>query len=214
MTDKVLDGVKRAQAAIINEVRAQVAAGREPDVAEVEARLRAPGNHARSTASEEQAAAIDGAERVAVERFRGVMGVHRARERLAREPAPAPPPPVTPRPSLRTALRTRPTITGNLDVRRAESADTLILTWEAPAGVGDWEVRFSERPSPRTDYAVIETLTLPAEATRVEVPLGEKPFRVTILGRGRDGRPRCRALISGLTKGSWNERWERRATAS
>jgi hypothetical protein len=37
---------------------------------------------------------------------------------------------------------------------------------------------------------------------------------VHLLGRSRDGRLLRRALISALTQESWNDRWERRASAS
>jgi hypothetical protein len=212
MAGKENETLEREHVAIINEARAQIAAGREPNAAGLEARLRAATDHARADADPERASAIDEAGAAAAKQLDRVIGVHRARQRIARDPVPAPA--ATPRPSLRSALRTRPTITGNIDVRRTENEEALLLAWEPTAGVADWEVRFSERPSPGGDYVVLETVTLPAETTSVEVPLGEKAFRVNIVGRSRDGRPRSRAIISGLTKSSWKERWERRATAS
>ena len=54
---------------------------------------------------------------------------------------------------------------------------------------------------------------LAAAETSVEVPLGDNPFRVNVLGRGR-GRLQRRALISGLTREGWRERWHRRPSAS
>jgi hypothetical protein len=38
--------------------------------------------------------------------------------------------------------------------------------------------------------------------------------RVHLLGRGRDGRLVRRAIISALTREGWDERWQRRASAS
>jgi hypothetical protein len=35
-----------------------------------------------------------------------------------------------------------------------------------------------------------------------------------VIGRSRDGRPVRRALVSALTRETWTERWQRRATAS
>jgi hypothetical protein len=101
-----------------------------------------------------------------------------------------------------------------MDVRREEYDGNVTLSWDGVRAVADWEVRFSERPDPRGDYVVRETLNLAATETAVEVPLGEHPFRVNILGRSRDGRLLRRALISSLTRETWNERWERRASAS
>jgi hypothetical protein len=213
-TRRRLDALARAQGAIINEVRSSVAAGAVPDAAELERRLRAAAAEARTGADPAQTEAIDRSERSAKAQLEQVLGVHRARQRLAAAPAPPPPAPAPPRPSLRAALRTRPTITGNMELKRVESGEGRALGWEAVAGIASWEVRFSERPRPGSDYELLETLTLPAEATEVELPLGDKPFRVNLLGRTRDGRPRSRALVSGLTRESWNTRWERRATSS
>jgi hypothetical protein len=75
-------------------------------------------------------------------------------------------------------------------------------------------VRISERPDVRSDYAVRETRTLAGNVTRMELPLGELPLRVHILGRTRDGRLLRRAVISGLTREGWRDRWQRRASAS
>ena len=82
-----------------------------------------------------------------------------------------------------------------------------------PAVTG-WEVRFSERRDVRSDYVERETLVLAAGETSVEVPLGDNTVRVNILGRGRGGRLQRRALISGLTREGWRDRWQRRASAS
>ena len=137
-----------------------------------------------------------------------VLSVHRARTLLAREPAPGP------APSRRAALRTRPTITGNMEVRRERRAGAFFLTWDATPAVAGWEVRFSERETVRDDYAVREELTLPATATSVEVPLDASSLRVHVLGRRRDGRLQRRAVISALTRDNWDDRWQRRASAS
>jgi hypothetical protein len=188
--------LQSALAAIVAEARAQVAAGRAPNVEGLEARIAA--------------VARAGADARAVERtqraLQTVASVHRARQRLARDPTP-PPAPVR-RPA---ALRTRPTISGTLDVRRATEGFQLV--WDPVAAVSEWEVRFSERPDARTDYVERETLVLGARETSVEIPLGDKPLRVNILGRGR-GRLQRRALISGLTRDGWRDRWQRRASAS
>jgi hypothetical protein len=91
--------------------------------------------------------------------------------------------------------------------------DGFRLVWDAVPAVSEWEVRFGERPDVRSDYVERETFVLPAGETSVELPLGELPFRVTILGRGR-GKLQRRALISGLTRDGWRDRWQRRASAS
>jgi hypothetical protein len=49
--------------------------------------------------------------------------------------------------------------------------------------------------------------------TGVELPLGDVLLHVNIIGRGRGGRLQRRALISGLTRENWRERWQRRASA-
>jgi hypothetical protein len=189
--------LQSALAAIVAEARAQVAAGRAPNLEGLEARIAA--------------VARAGADARVVERtqraLQSIASVHRARQRLARDPAPAAPPPAR-RPA---ALRTKPTISGTLDVRRAP--DGFRLVWDPVAAVSEWEVRFSERPDARSDYVERETLVLGARETSVDVPLGDKPLRVNVLGRGR-GRLQRRALISGLTRDGWRDRWQRRASAS
>jgi hypothetical protein len=186
---------------IVAEARAQVAAGRAPDVDALAARLR-------------DAAGDDATRRRALAQLQRVAAVHRARG-LVERPAVAPPAPPKPAPapsrSLRSALRTKPTIVGNLDVRRDGD---FALAWDAVPAVAAWEVRLSERADARSDYRELEAVELPAQTTRVELPLGERLFRVNVIGRGRDGRPVRRALISALTRESWTERWQRRATAS
>ena len=66
----------------------------------------------------------------------------------------------------------------------------------------------------RGDYVVREERTLPAAETTFEVELGDTPSRVHLLGRARDGRLVRRAIISALTAEGWDERWQRRASAS
>jgi hypothetical protein len=202
----------RAYEAIIDEARAAVAARREPNMQALEASVRAVATLERSQGDAAQRSATDKAETEALEQLRRVVAVHRARVRLSREPEPASPPPAVAAPTpLRALLRTRPTITGNMDVSRKRDGDKLLLRWDAVAGVTEWEVRFSERADARADYVVAETLTLPAEATGVEVPLGDRTMRVHLLGRARGGKLVRRAMISALTRDTWSEKWERRA---
>jgi hypothetical protein len=200
--------IERALAAILAEARAQVAAGREPNMAGLEARIATALRRARSAG--EDAAAVDELGAGARRKLAGVVAVGRARARLAREPQPPP----TPRrqPARPFALRTKPTITGTLDVRRADG-EGYELVWDAVPTVTEWEVRLSERPDLRSDYAERERFVLAATETSVKLPLGDNPFRVNVLGRGR-GRLQRRALISGLTRESWRERWQRRPSAS
>lgn len=193
------DGLMQAYRAIIDEARAQVAAGHDPDADALAARIHAAGQ------GKDQRA-----ERRALQQLERVLTVHRARGRLAR--APAPPPEASP--LRRAMLRTRPMINANMDVRRQTDGETFTLAWDAAAAVTGWEVRISERPDARGDYVVRETRALPADATAVEVPLGERPLRVHLLGRGRDGRLLRRAVISALTRATWNDRWQQRASAS
>lgn len=183
--------------AIVAEARAQVAAGRAPDVQALAERLRA-------------VAADEAARTRALAQLERVAAVHRARSLVERAAPPATPAPAPVRP-LRAALRTKPTIVGNLDVRRD---DGFVLAWDPVPAVAVWEVRFSERADVRSDYRELEALDLSAQTTRVEVPLGDLLFRVNVIGRSRDGRPVRRALVSALTRETWGERWQRRATAS
>lgn len=203
------DALARAHAAIVDEARAQVAAGGAPNVDALAARIRAAGSRARARDGAD-AKAIDRAEQKALQQLARVLAVHRARGRAAREPMP----PAAPRRPDRAVLRTRPTISGNMELRRGSEGEAAVLRWDAAAAVTGWEVRFSERPDARSDYVLRETLTLPAPATSVELPLGERPLRVHVLGRGRDGRLVRRAIVSGLTKETWNDRWQRRASAA
>jgi hypothetical protein len=209
--DDGLDALTRAYTAIVDEARARVAAGRDPHAKALEARIRAATKR-EGPRDAAQAAAVDRAERRALQHLERVSSVYRARALLARQPSP--PEATAAPPSRRAMLRTRPTISGNMDVRRQMDEGRFMLGWDPATAVTGWEVRFSERPDARRDYVVRETLTLPATTTVVEVPLGERPLRVHLLGRSRDGRLLRRAVISALTRASWNDRWQRRASAS
>jgi hypothetical protein len=190
--------VPDALAPILAEARAAVARGGAPDVEALSARIRAAG-----------AAPTD--ERRALDQLERVARVARARATLARPPAaPAAPPPR----SLRSQLRTRPSINANMDVRRELAGDRHRLVWDAATGVTGWEVRISARPSPRAEYAVRDTQELPGSATSVDLELGDETLRVHLLGRDRTGRLLRRAVMSGLTAEGWTDRWQRRASAS
>ncbi|HEX4517960.1 MAG TPA: hypothetical protein VH063_00125 [Gaiellaceae bacterium] len=214
--DDGLAALNRAYAAIVNEARAEVAAGREPAVGELEERVRAARSDVLSASTDGAHPAVEKAERRALEQLARITTIYRARSLLAREiePAAEPPPPARTATSLRSRLRIRPTITGNLDVQRGTEGDRLTLAWEPVPAVAEWEVRFSERPDPRGSYVLLESSILPPGQSTVDVPIGDHLFRVNILGRTRDGRPLRRALISSLTRETWSDRWERRASAS
>lgn len=179
---------------VIREARALVAAGRSPQWKELRDRIRALGLPAA-------------VERDALGRLERVGAVQRARASVRPAAAPAP----APAPLRRTLLRTRPTITGNMDVRRGDG-DALV--WRREPAVVSWELRISARPDPRGDYEVRESGELPGDATQLELPLGDEPLRVHLLGRDRGGRLVRRTILSGLTRETWRERWQRRASAS
>ena len=203
-----IDELRRELAAIVDDVRAEIAAARGPAADSAAARIRAAADRARQAAP---AAAVTSAERAALKQLERLVAVHRARAFVSRDAAPRPAPGP---PRRRALLRTRPTITGNMDVTRARNGDPFTLAWPAESRVASWEVRVSEQRSRGREYVARETLTLPSEATGVDVPLGDTPLRVHLLGRGRDGRLLRRAIVSGLTSETWGERWERRPTAS
>lgn len=183
---------------VLAEARSQVASGRAVDVDALAVRIRAAGLDGRE-------------ERQALKQLERVVAVHRARARLTREPPKAPPP----APAARRALiRTRPSITANMEVRRGPGGDGHRLEWDGAPAVTEWEIRFSERPDPRSEYEVRETLTLGTGTTGVELPLSERPLRVHVLGRRRDGKLLRRAVITGLTVENWDDRWQRRPSAA
>jgi hypothetical protein len=97
-----------------------------------------------------------------------------------------------------------------MDVRRDGDA----LAWRPERVVTSWELRISVRPDPRGDYEVRESGELPGETTRIEVPLGDDPLRIHLLGRDRGGRLVRRTILSGITRETWGERWQRKASAS
>src|SRR5437764_4409392 len=190
--------LERALASILAEARSQVAAGREPNTEGFEARIAAAARLARAGGADP--AVVDRAEANARRRLRPIASVHRARGLVAREAAP-PKSAAAPRRPL--VLRTKPTITGTLDVRRADG-DGFRLAWDAVPAVTEWEVRFSERRDVRSEYVERETLVLAADVTSVEVPLGDSIVRVNILGRGRRppaaARPDLGAHARGLAR--------------
>jgi hypothetical protein len=184
-------------AKIIDEARKRVASGKTLDPSAFEARIRAAGGDTER----------------ALGQLTRIVSVQRARALVAGPPTheAAPPPEPAHRP---LALRTKPTITGNMDVRRERRGDSFTLAWTAEPKVVTWDVRLSERPDVRGDYLVREERSLAGPATSLELELGDTPLRVHLLGRGRDGRLVRRAIISALTREGWDERWQRRASAS
>ncbi|HEX4678566.1 MAG TPA: hypothetical protein VH210_05120 [Gaiellaceae bacterium] len=184
-------------AKIIDEARKRVANGGELDTSAFEARIRAAGGDTER----------------ALKQLARIVSVQRARALIAGPPTPQQPapPPTLARP---LALRTKPTITGNMDIRRERRGDAFTLAWTAEPKVVAWDVRLSERPDVRGDYVVREERSLPGTETSLELQLGDTPLRVHLLGRARDGRLVRRAIISALTREGWAERWQRRASAS
>jgi hypothetical protein len=186
-----------AHAKIIDEARKRVASGSKLDASAFEARIRAAGGETER----------------ALKQLARIVSVQRARALIAEPPThePAPPPEPLRRP---LALRTKPTITGNMDIRRERHGDGFVLAWTAEPKVVAWDVRLSERPDVRGDYVVRDERSLPGPETSLELELGETPLRVHLLGRARDGRLVRRTIISALTREGWDERWQRRASAS
>jgi hypothetical protein len=184
-------------AQIIDEARTRVASGRTLDPSGYEARILAAGGDTER----------------ALAQLARVVSVARARALVSGPPPPQVEP--TPEPLRRPlVLRAKPTITGNMDVRRERRGDAFVLAWAREPKVAAWNVRISERPDVRGDYTVRDELNLQGDATTVELPLGEKPLRVHLLGRDRGGRLVRRAIVSALTRDNWSTRWERRASAS
>ena len=173
-------------ARIIADARRLVARGATPNESAFERRIRAVGGER---------------EEEALRQLAGVVAVHRARARFAEPAAPAP----APRPVR--VLRTRPTISGSLDVRRERE---YVLAWAFDRDVGSWEVRIAERPDVRSDYVVRDERELAGDVTELELPLGDTPMRVHVVGRGRGGRLVRRAILTGVTRETWNDRWQRR----
>ena len=178
----------RTIADILDEARAQIARGLEPDAAALERRVREvdPG---------------------ALPQLRRLLAVHRAKRSLQ-----APPAPPVAQPKRGPAYRAKPTIAGTMTVRAREHGGTVALEWEPRREVARWEARVAERPDPRRPYVDRETVAL--EAPRLELQLTDHPQRVHLSGRNAAGRVVQRALISGLTRDNWRSRWLQRPTAS
>lgn len=211
------DPLERALAAVIADARLQVKAGRQPDRRALEARVRGAADRRRTDLGTDagEADAVSRAERAALQQLDRIVAVHRAFRRVAQPVAAArPSAPAPPGPRRFGGFRAKPTISGTLDVRRDVANGTVTLSWDPLPAVKAWEVRMARKADARSDYEPDETLTLPPEVTRVDLPLDERPLRVSVIGQARDGRPVRRVLISALTTENWNDRWERRATAS
>jgi hypothetical protein len=171
---------------ILDEARAQIARGVEPDLAALEERVRAVDPRALA-------------------QLRRLLAVHRAKRTLAHPVAPAPRP-------ARAAYRAKPTISANMNVRVQAAGAGIALEWPPAAGARTWEARIGERRDARSPYVDSETLAL--DAPRLELSLSELPKRVSITGRNAAGRIVQRALVSGLTSTNWSQKWQQRASAS
>ena len=183
-------------AKIIDDARKRVANGSTLNARAFEARIRAAGGDTEQ----------------ALKQLARIVSVQRARALIAGPPSTEPAEPVPLRRPL--ALRAKPTITGNMDVRRERQGDAYVLAWTPEPKVVAWDVRISERPDVRGDYVLREEQSLPGSDVRLALELGDVPLRVHLLGRARDGRLVRRAIISALTREGWAERWQRRASAS
>ena len=131
--------------AIINEARAAIADGREPDAQALEARIRAVGE------------ATAGRRERALKQLERVLSIHRARGALAREPEPPP------APARRIGVSRAADDHREHGRAPREARDSFVLAWDTAAGIAQWEVRISERPDARRDYAVRETLNSAGE---------------------------------------------------
>jgi hypothetical protein len=176
---------------ILDEVRAQIARGEEPDAGMLAERIKAHPEHDRALAQ-----------------LNRLLAVHRAKRSLA---APPPERPQSARPK-RSVYRAKPTISATMTVRARAHGDAVVLEWEARPGVTQWDARISERPDARSNYTDLEQRTL--DGPKLELRLGDQPRRVHISGRNPAGRVVQRALVSGLTSANWNQRWQQRPSAS
>ena len=175
---------------ILDEVRAQIARGVEPDAAALEERVQA-------------------LDPKALPRLRRLLAVHRAKRSLREPPRPTP----TPRPrTAPPAYRARPTIAANMAVRARADGDAVVLEWDAPRAVDRWEVRVGERRDARSQY--VDRETVQRAEPRYQLELTDLPLRVSVIGRNAGGRIVQRALISGLTYANWRQKWQQRASAS
>lgn len=164
--------------AVLAEARAEIAAGRFPDIVGLRARLAGDAD--------------------ALARLDAVLAVHRGRARLAQRVSDT-------KVSDTKLLRTRPSVSGDMELRRAGE---FRLEWDPVRGVSTWEVRISERADVRRDYVVREKLECTEPS--VDLSLGDRPLRVHVVGRSREGRLVRRATVSGLTRDGWTDRWNRR----
>jgi hypothetical protein len=176
-------------AQILDEARAQIARGDDPDVAALEARVRA----------------VDEA---GVVQLRRLLAVHRAKRSLADPPQPPAPAPRASAP----AYRAKPTISANMAVHARAAGDAIVLEWDAVRGVAQWEARIGDRADARSPYVDRDRVML--DEPRLELALTELPQRVAITGRNANGRIVQRALVSGLTRSNWSQKWQQRASAS
>jgi hypothetical protein len=178
--------------AILDEARAAIARGEEPDGSALAARIAAHPQHDRALAQ-----------------LNRLLAVARAKQSLR---APAKPVATKPAPKPREVYRAKPTVAANMTVRAREQGGTVVLEWDAARGVGQWDARIADRPDARSTYTDRETTAL-AEP-RLELQLDDLPKRVSITGRNAAGRIVQRAVISGLTTANWRQKWQQRASAS
>ena len=186
-------------ASILDAARAEVAAGRDPDEQALEARIRKAGGGAK-----------------ALKQLQRVLTVQRARARLAAPPTPPPPAPAP----VPVRPRARRRVPRAADDHGEHGGAPLAHRGRRAARLGYRSRRDGlgsalQRARGRTVGVRRQRDADPAgNATSVELALGELPRRVHVLGRANDGRLVRRAIVSALTEDNWNDRWQRRASAS
>jgi hypothetical protein len=178
--------------AILDEARAQIARGEEPDAGVLAARIAAHPQHDRALAQ-----------------LNRLLAVARAKRSLGPAPTQAVASTVSKR---REVYRAKPTIAANMPVRAREQGDAVVLEWDPARGVSAWDARIADRPDARSPYTDRETASLTAPT--LELELDDLPKRVSITGRNAAGRIVQRAVVSGLTRANWRQKWQQRASAS
>src|SRR5579884_1411360 len=159
-----------ALAAILDEARAQIARGEEPDAGALTARIEALPGHDRALAQ-----------------LNRLLAVARAKRTLA-PAAPQQQAMTTTRqpPARREVYRATPTIAANITVRAREHQGGVVLEWDAVRGVEAWTARIADRPDARSPYTDRETVELASPT--LELELDDLPKRISVTGRNSAGR--------------------------
>lgn len=122
------------------------------------------------------------------------------------------PEPVKPQ---RLRLRVKARVSGSLLIEKRTLAEGFQLSWRSSSPIKRWSVQVACKEERERDYRQPTERQFDGSERQLVLQLDPALlYRIQVVGRSASGRAIERALIISATAENWEERWERRASAS